>query len=270
MRINKVFIFMALIGSYFVLLACNRSDRTDSVIDLPKYPPNAGVGLIHFNTQHAIPLYKNATEKDAYNNVQFKVEEKGDDKGITNIYIPNQKNLLQPYDLYVGDSEKDGKEHQQMGLFPFAPKLSFRVMEKLSDGVIVFLNEKTRETSFIKLNPKNDYRNGKEHPEFFDPNFVDTKINNWYYYESWEQALKRAYLVTVPSGTLIYDKPNGTGSPLYNIQDLYFKVTEVDGDWAQVCTQGNVLAGDKEALGWVIWKANGEIKVNIMLNGGYD
>ncbi|MEI5983830.1 MULTISPECIES: hypothetical protein [Sphingobacterium] len=270
MQINKLFFFSALLGCYWVLLACNRSDTTKIDIDLPKYPPNAGVGLIHFNTQHAIPLFKNPTEKDAYNSIQFKVEEKGEDKGITHIYIPNQKNLLQPYDLNVGDSEKEGKENQQMGLFRFAPKLSFRVMEKLSDGVIVLLNEKTRETSFIKLDPKNDYRNGKEHPEFFDPNFVDTKISNWYYYESWEQALKRAYMVTVPSGTLIYDKPNGTGSHLSNIQNLYFKVTEVDGDWAQVSTRGNVLAGDKEVLGWVIWKANEEIKVNILLNGGYD
>ncbi|MFD0715575.1 hypothetical protein [Paenibacillus sp. GCM10027626] len=233
-------------------------------LELPKSKNKLGIGLIHFNLNTPIPLYKSESDLAPYDTLRFVRIESGKDKGKCDFQTDKLGKHLRPYTMNEGDSDKEAKEHINMGLIRFSPELTFRVLSKTDDGFTVMINEETLETSFVKVDLKNDLRkNTSSDPDFFDPNFVDSKIADWFYYETWGQALKRAWYITYDENE-VYNQPEGTKitpSVEFNRAD------SVEGDWVRLRERYN---DNKNDFGWVKWRENDSLKIGIVLNGGYE
>ena len=163
--------------------------------------------------------------------------------------------------MYEGDSDIEAKGYEHI-LTRFRPRIAFKVIEKKSNGFVVIVNEKTLETSFIKIDFKNDLGLNLKDNFNFDPNFVDSKIDNWFYYESWEQALKRADAIQYDSKN-VYNKPNGVkikSKIEFNIVD------SINGDWARLIVRNDRFNPN---FGWIKWKENDSIRVAI-IDGVYE
>ncbi|MFD2556121.1 hypothetical protein [Sphingobacterium tabacisoli] len=256
---------------FFLLSACEHRQQSTVALDLPPAATKAGVGLIHFNTDHSIALYRSPTDSLPFDSLQFVVEQRGSNRGQCKFVTKQLKDNLQPYIMDSGDSFENGEKHRQMGLIHFAPQITFRVSEKIKDGVFIIVNEQKNETCFVKLNPDNDYTIGKDKDAiFFDPNFPDTNIDNWYLFETWPQAITRAFLIEVPDATLAYSKPDGDLVKFQNIGSALFNADSVYKDWVHISNQMYVNEGEKAIDTWVKWIENDSIKVLITLNGGYE
>lgn len=261
-----------IVSTLLFFASCTEAQKKPTKnMNLPIAPTKAGIGLIHFNPNNTILLYKSQHEKIPFDSIQFVIEKSGSDKERCNFVTTHLKSGLQPYILDQGDSDKDGQDHQQMGLIRFVPQLTFKVIDKLESGVVVLVNEKTNETSFIRLNAANDYRKeSNEVSGFFDPNFPDTKIVDWYYFETWEQAIKRSFVINIPRGTLAYNKPDGNKVQVPDIESLLFKADTIKNNWVLITNKSFLGEGQKETSVWVKWKDNDAIKIHPVLNGGYE
>jgi hypothetical protein len=251
---------------FIALMSCNSTVQQSQQLNLPQSKSKVGIGLIHFNLNQAIPLYKSEHDTVAYDTLQFVEVKAGTNKGKCNFKTTTLGNQLNPYTLSEGDSENEGREHTQMGLIRFAPELIFTVVSQTKAGVTVIINEATAATSFIRIDPKNDLRiNTNSDPQFFDPNFVDPKTPYWFYYETWEQALKRAWSIGYNKNE-VYDKPNGQK---LKTEIEFSQIDSVQGNWARLGERYPTDSKTKNG-GWVKWQENDSIKISIMLNGGYE
>lgn len=254
----------------FLLFGACRQDQATS-LDLQTASTKAGIGLIHFNTDHNILLYRSSTDSLAFDSLQFTIEKSGKKSGQCKFVTQHLKDKLQPYIMDPGDSKEDGQKHLQMGLIHFAPQLTFRVSEKMENGVSIVINEENSETCFVRLNPKNNYAHGKdENLIFFDPNFPDTEIDNWYLFETWPQAILRAFLIQVPDSTPTYDAPNGNLRSFKALGNALFNADSIYKDWVRIDNQTYLAEGDTVIKTWVRWIEYDSIKVFLTLNGGYE
>lgn len=274
MRINIIFKkYIFLFGLPLLVIGC-KSKQNESTnqqmnntpLELSKSDQKLGIGLIHMNLNTAIPLYKSKNDSIAYDTLGFKLIEKGKEKGKLQFTTNILKERLKPYALEQGDSEAQGKEHYQMGLFRFSPVLAFTVLDRDKDGATIVMNEESRETSYIRLLKENDLnKHDKKEISYFDPNFVDTQNPNWYFYEIWEEALKRAFYITLPEGTKFYDAPNKN---LINITlGDNPQVESFENEWVQI--KGKDDSG-KSTKAWVRWKDKDKLLIYYQLHGGYE
>ncbi len=262
---------IGIIAFFFLLSACGHRQQSTVSLDLPPAATKAGIGLIHFNTDHSIALYRNPTDSLPFDSLQFVVEQKGSNRGQCKFVTQQLKNNLQPYTMNAGDSFENGERHRQMGLIHFAPQLTFRVSEKLKDGVFIVVNEQKNETCFVKLDPDNDYTLGKDKDAiFFDPNFPDTDIDNWYLFETWPQAILRAYIIQISGSTSLYDTPDGKVSNYPDVESILFNADSVHNNWVHITNQVYLAEGEKPIKAWVKWIENDRIKLLLTLNGGYE
>lgn len=254
-----------------LLTACGGQSQHGEKLNLAVASTKAGIGLIHFNTNHTIPLYKTSTDSLAFDSLRFVIEKKGSKSGRCKFVTQHLRNNLQPYTMDSGDSDKEGEMHRQMGLIHFAPQLTFRVSEKLKNGVFIVINEKKNETCFVKLNPENNYALGKEGDFiFFDPNFPETHISNWYFFETWPQAILRAHVIQVPDTIATHDMPDGNTTNFPNLGALLFNADSIYRDWVRITNRPFLAEGEKTITTWIKWKESDNIKLLLTLNGGYE
>ena len=258
----KILLFLI---SFFLFFGCNKQSKF-SKIELPKSSSKLGTGIIHFNTQFPIPLYRTENDSLPYDTLKFRSKEFGLQKGTMLFETKTLGEKLQPYLLEKGDSDFDAKSNINVGLIRFVPQLIFRVQKKSENGVTVIINEETFETSYVKLNGKNQVK-----PDFnyFDPNLHDYKENpNWHYYQSWDETIRRAFSITPNKGERIYETPNGK---LLRIEeaDQYYTVDSIVGNWAKLSNYG-INSYEKTNKGWLQWNRNDSITVHIRMQGGYE
>lgn len=266
---------VVIIGLFiFLLNSCNKSVDDNNSHSNPQNQnleianSKSGIGLIHFNTELPIPFYINENGSLAYDTLKFKIKKTGVNQGITLFKTKFLKYKLQPYTLSGGTSTQEGLGNINTGLIPFSPEVVFRVIKKTASGVLVIINEDTLQTLFIRINTNNNLRLDEEYKsENFDPNFINTKIKNWYYYETWKQALVRAYFINLNRNAKLFDEPEGNIIRGNRHQPL--TIDSVSGDWARL-TNHHFEMNDKKIIGWMKWLENDSITINIMLNGGYD
>ncbi|MHC8950586.1 hypothetical protein [Sphingobacterium hungaricum] len=249
----------------FCLCSCSSTSSLDAV-KLPITENKVGIGLLHLNVSETIRLYTTDTASNPYDSISFRRIESGSNKGKLDFKTTRLGNRLKPYILSEGDSDADGEDHRNMGLIHFVPELTFSVIEQTAAGFTILINEETFETSFISIDPENDLRKNNNSDElFFNPNFIDSKISSWFYYESWEQAIKRAWYIDYEDEKL-FDQPFGTN--LKTDVDLH-QADSVAGNWIRVIDPHK--RGQKNAPhGWVQWRDTDKILVHIVLNGGYE
>lgn len=260
---------LAILMAKVVIIASCHSDATNTqkklavLSDLPISSSKAGIGLIHFSLNKTLPLYKSEEDAQPYDSLRFVEIKTGANKGKCSFQTSFLNKKLQPYTLDEGDTDVEAQQHISMGLIRFAPQLVFRVLSKTDKGVQVFINEQTGETSFIPIHPEKDLRkNTTADTHFFDPNFIDAKIPDWFYFETWEQALKRAWQIDYDRKEL-FDRPNG--KKIKPDESIAITVDSVQNDWIRF-----VSKYDNRFYGWTKWKAGDSIVVNMILNGGYE
>ncbi|WP_136668070.1 hypothetical protein [Flavobacterium sp. H122] len=258
----KKFLFYLISHGLFV--SCNFIKEKTFDVTLPKSSSKTGIGLIHFNLSEPIKFFKTETDSIPYDTLKFSETAFGLYKGTCEFKTGQLGSKLKPYILFQGDSDSEAENNLRMGLIRFAPELVFRVVKATKNGFIVVIDESTLETSYIKVDFKNDLRkNTNSNPNFFEPNFVDSKISNWFYYETWPQILKRAYEISIDTAK-IYHSPNGRK---ISTDREYARIDSVTGDWARLIEGFNE---DSKKIGWIKWHENDSIKVGIVLNGGYE
>lgn len=240
------------------------SCHSDKELKLQSSKNSLGIGLIHFNLNESIPLFISDTSTIAFDTLQFSKKNSGFNQGKCIFKTKNLDEKLNPYFLFEGDSDADAKSHLRSGLIRFLPQLIFRVVKKTDKGVVVLLNEETKETIFIKIAFENDYRlHTKNGSNFFEPNFIDVPIDNWFYYEDWKQVMLRAWYVTY-NNLDVYDLPNGKK---ITVSESLNQIDSVKGDWARVVERYD---NNKNNFRWIKWNENDTLTIDITLNGGYD
>ena len=258
---------LAIIAFAF-LLSCDQIVKNDPDSALPKAKNIAGIGLLHLSPYSNYILYKSFSDSVAYDSIQISQISFGLQKGKTRFKTSTLGKRLNPYTLDGGDSDLEGESHIKKGLIAFSPEIIFRVVSKVENTYEVMIDETSHETSFIKLMPENNLllTTASKKDFFYDPNFVESSTPNWYFFETWEQALKRAWSVEAPDGTVFLDKPDG--NPIAHSLE-YYKLDSVDGEWARF-SDSYPNGEEKTQKGWARWKRNDSILVNIILNGGYE
>lgn len=241
-----------------------------SKVELPRVDSIIGEGLIYFNLNHPLPLFATEYDTAAYDTLKFVEVKSGPNKGKGDFKTYTLGNRLIPYEMNVGDSDVEAKRNVEMGLIRFRPYLIFRVIKKMDNAIVVLINEETKESSVIKIDDNNNIREeDKDGNAFFDPNFVDSKNDNWFFYETWPQALMRAFLISLPKDLPIFDQPNGKQIALAK-QETNFRVLAVEGNWARISNEPYHYEGDKLLDAWVKWHDQGKMNIHLMLNGGYE
>lgn len=274
-KIIKAFCLFSLSVVIFCNISCYGGSEgmtkvNKSKVELPRVDSIIGEGLIYFNLNHPLPLFATDHDTVAYDTLKFVEIKSGPNKGKGDFKTNTLGNRLKPYEMNLGDSDKEAESHVQMGLIRFRPYLIFRVVKKMDNAIVVLINEETKESSVIKIDDNNNIREeDKDGIAFFDPNFVDSKNNNWFFYETWPQALMRAFLISLPKDLPIFDQPNGKQIALAK-QETNFRVLSVEGDWARISNEPYHYEGDKLLDAWVKWHDQGKMNVHLMLNGGYE
>lgn len=254
----------------FMLLVIGCKDTEKNALNLPLAKDAAGIGLLHLSPNKNYKFYKDFQAAEAYDSLQISEVKDGRDKGKASYSTEHLGKSLQPYDLYSGDSDSEGEANRNMGLIRFNPTITFTVAERQGEFYKVVINEKTRETSVIRLDAKHDFRKTTADKDnlFFDPNFmVQTKDPYWYFYETWPQALQRAFVIGFTDKVPLYDAPNG------NLVRHTFDVGRADsvyGDWARITNDVYNDKSEPDNKVWLRWKDSTGIKVSITLNGGYE
>lgn len=243
-------------GSYFPSL-----DRYDSL----------GTGILQFSFTDKIPLYANAGDKTPFDTLVIRQKKDGSYAFLTKVL----KNHFAPYRLSVGDTYEAGRQHIRMGLVHFPAELQFRVVEATPTHFRVVIDEKEKLTCFIHIQPGHALCSTLVQKELHNSmpyNGKKATYNpNWYLYETWENFLQRAYLVTVKPEIPLFGSPGGNRIPWPkredNCQDC-FKVGAVRGEWAQLIDRED-YSRKKKPYGWVKWQ-NGKTMTISYMEFGYE
>lgn len=227
-----------------------------------------GIGLIHVNVQHNLPLYASFEDKVPYDHIRFIKQQSGFDKGIVIFKTNFLKDKLIPYAMEQGDSDQAAQNHINMGLIRFSPLLTFRYIEQQGHDFKVLLNEKTGETSVLRFDPKNNIsKEIQESQQNFDPHLFSPQVSNWYFPETWKNALLRAYSINYPQETIQYDSPEG--KPI-KAMDYLYRVDSVAGSWIKVAQPYINSSNDPKPSAWIKWKNDSQMLISVQLHGGYD
>ncbi|MEO5911380.1 MAG: hypothetical protein ABIP95_10860 [Pelobium sp.] len=223
-----------------------------------KTEKQVGIGLLNANTTSTIYLYQNESDAKPIDSISFKIKNNGTTKFITGID-------LEPYNLFEGNSDEEGKTNISMGLVHFGPSLKFRVIDSTKNAFKIMTNEKTYAFCYVKRDNKNAYYTTEKQLE--ENNCIgcpNSKYNpNWYVFEIWERYLKRVSFAQKQK-LIIYDQPNGKiifTEPTNN--SIPFSISELKGDWAKIAEP--YITADKVSKinGWTQWKNKNELLIEI-------
>lgn len=242
---------------------CNSSQE----IALPITTEKLGIGLLHFSPANTIRFYKDENAKSPFDSLVTDVVKSGSHKGRAKFNTSVLGSRLKPYVLSEGDSDAEGESNRNHGLIRFSPEITFGVIKKNGNAYTVVISEQSGETAVVKSDPKHDYHTTKKDKKnnFFDPNFPQTNDPFWFFYETWEEAMKRAWNTGMPENTVYYDQPNGKRITFIP-ESSGTGVDSVNGDWARFYNKFS----DNKTKAWAKWRENDSMKVNLILHGGYE
>lgn len=223
-----------------------------------KTEKQVGIGLINVNTASVLFLYQNESDLKPIDSINFKIKNDGSTKFISDID-------LNPYHLFNGNSDEEGKSNINMGLVHFGPLLKFRVIDSTKSAFKIITNEKTNAFYYLKRDYKNAYYTTEQ--ELQDNSCIgcpNSKYNpRWFVFETWERYLKRVVFATKQK-LIIYDQPNGkiifTDSTNSSIP---FSISELEGDWAKIADPYSTVDEISKLYGWTQWKDKNEVLIEI-------
>ena len=237
-----------------ITLSCNgQANRTamknDEELELIKAPVSIGLGTLDISFDLPVPLYRTENDITPIDVLTFVRAEDG-------VWHYETKNLksFKLYKMYGGNSHDETKRNISVGLTYFPPELSFRVLYATDSYWRVVINETGFETVVIRRDP--DYDLLQNRLKFSFDNTTQKPYKGSYAYETWEDLLKRAILVSFNGNYAVYDAPEGKKIIEKTKSDNY-KVTEVCGDWVKIERSGR-------QEGWAKWKSDTEIFVEII------
>jgi hypothetical protein len=229
---------------------------------LVKAPVSVGLGILDISLNLPVPLFRTENDTLSVDTLIFEYSKTGE------LLFKTSMLELNPYLMSGGDSDERSEEHINMGLIRFPPKLSFRVLEADENYYRVVADESNFTSVVIFKNP--DYAIVPQRPNVFGGiNMPKDKTYKGYYaYETWEQVLLLAEFVDFSGKYAVYDVPEG--EKIFentNRESLPYQVSEVRGDWMKVKKgfgREGYFEGIENAEGWVKWKTETEILVNII------
>lgn len=236
--------------------------ENDKSLNLIEYPVSVGLGLLEVSFDRPVPLYRAENDTVPFDTLAFRQDEKG-------VWHYETKRLkrLKPYSLYGGDPDETANERINMGLAALPPELAFRVLTANDSCYCVVIHEERFATAVIRKDP--GYAVWPQRSSL--PGIQASNAGNYkgyYAFETWEHFLKRAEFVDFgQTGYAVYDAPDGNKIFENARPDfLPYTVTEVRGDWMKVKKgRGREFnfEGIENAEGWIKWKNDTEILVNI-------
>lgn len=220
-----------------------------------------GIGLLEANTTYPIPLFKNEHDSIPTEILQFKTDKNGVTKLIAKLDV-------KPYEMFGGESHKQGRMSVSMGITRLSPVLKFRVIDSTQNTFTIITNEKTGQAFLIKKDIQNAYYETIK--QFEENNCIGCPGSHhnprWYIFETWERYLKRVEYIE-KSNMVIYDQPEGkiifenSGNKF-----LPFVISEVKGDWIKLKKGfGREFNFDDTVNyeGWTQWKDGNKILIKI-------
>jgi hypothetical protein len=262
-RVGKIIVTLFAV---MMLFSCseqtNQSNIMKNELDLIKSPVTVGLGRLEISFDLPVPLYRIENEETPIDILSFKRSM----NGVWH-YKTKKLNSFKPYQMFGGDSNEKAKRHINMGLIRFPPKLAFRVLEATDTFYRIVIDEDSFETvvvrkdvDYAELSQSKDLFGGIDMPK-------DKSYKGYYAYETWEHLLKRAEFVNFRDNYSVYGAPNG--NKIFENTDqkfLPYGVIEVSGDWIKVkkgIGRESNFKGIENAEGWVKWKDENKILVNI-------
>lgn len=206
-----------------------------------------GIGLLEMNTEHPIPLIRNAKDSLPFDTLRFEIDKAGKTKFIFSADI-------EPYRISEGDSFIKGNNTIQSGLISFSPELKFRVIDTSNNIFEVVMNEQTEAICFINMKT------------YIDLNNIDDKDSTFYNYEPWPDYIKRSEFIT-KKDLVIYDKPDG--NIIFENKGekfLPFQVVQVAGDWIKLKKAFGREFNFDDIInynGWTQWRSKDRILISI-------
>lgn len=249
----------------FPLLACTAPKKEvhpmgDQIV-LPIAKENLlGIGFLQISIHKPIPLYLTPESKTPFDAIEF-VPKKWREKGSYEIRTTVLKERLKPEKAYGGMSNKEGEESEQHGLIHFAPELMFRVVGATDTWFRVMINEETKETAVVRVDPGfRMYRSAAEMNHM--PGFLlgEDGSRDCYLYETWETYLKRVESVRPLDGK-VYDRPDDQSRTSHNRR--WLNIVEVQGDWLRVGTPETARSDVEKEEGWIRWREGNDLKMLI-------
>lgn len=234
--------------SLIILIACFAACKND-VPMLKKMQGNFNeTGIVTVSLDTPLPLYATSDDKEPYDNIIFSRVLSGKEKGSIAIKTKHLKSRLKPYQMTGGSSDAEGEELINVGLGPWPACLTFRVISSTPQYFEVLINDVSKETAYIKkegrtlLNSQNEnYSQVEEQQRKFQANY--------FVYETWPNFLKRCEYISITNYD-VYTAPNT--KPLKRVvAGDYFKVVDVNGDWAKVIKNDTPI--------WILWRKNNKL-----------
>ncbi len=222
-----------------------------------------GCGLLSTSLNEPIPIFANPNDEIPFDIIRFSKVLFGTRKGTTEFQTFKLKEKLKPYTISDGRTDAENERFVNMGLNWRGPSLRFKVLEATDQYFKVLLNDTTHETGFIK---KTDAIKvyGSEVDLYAASNLPKEEV--YLTYERWENYLKRAEMVIV-NKLNIYDAKKGTKIEKSEQMEGYFKVVEVDGNWAKIEFDENRVNNDSPITsGWIQWNDSKNILIQIILH----
>jgi hypothetical protein len=241
----------------------NNHHQMKSDEQLIKASVSVGLGTLDISFDMPVPFFRTENDTIPVDTLTFEKSKTGEWLYKTN------RLKLNPYRMSGGDTDKRAREHISMGLIRFPPRLSFRVLEADENYYRVVVDESAFETVVIRKDP--DYLEwlGDTGSYYQVLPALDYwgDIKGYYFYETWEQLLLRAEFEEFSDNYALYE--NTKEKKIFeqtNHKFLPYKVTEVRDDWINVkksVSHEEYFEGIENPEGWVKWKTDTEILVNI-------
>lgn len=211
-----------------------------------KVEPTIGVGRLQVSLNKDIPLYYSASSSQPFDTIKFSQVKEGLDAGKWTMSAKKLQRLV-PAKFAAGDSYAAAAEHSST--LPELPVLVFKVVDIVSGGFVVVVNEQTYETCIIKQDKAHTfYTLGK--PYWSTNHRSGEQDPGWFLYETWNVYLKRLAAIAI-SSPKIYDNPDG--KLIASSSDrVAFKVIFAAGNWVKVRISGS-SSNEVPEEGWVKW-----------------
>ena len=210
-----------------ILISCKSQDL--NLHKISKDINYVGSGFIEINFRKPLKIFKNDNSSSYFDEISF-------DETTKKFKSVNHSQTLEKK-INSFNNFEDIKELQR-------PR-TFIVLDISKTYYKILLNETTKETGFIA---------------------IDSAIENLHKYLTWEFYLKNAEMIRVNNAD-IYDNVNGEKINQIGNQQCYFKIIQVEKEWAKIIytdriNMNNEIARDKN--GWIRWRDNETILIRII------
>lgn len=235
----------------YILLFLSLFISCKNFAELKQSQEIVGIGIIYLDPKNPIKLYKNENGLNPFDSIYF-TKNKILKKGSYTIGKNSISKFFNPYNVYLGDSNKEAEKNMNKGLIKFEPQIAFKVLEHKNNMYKILLNDVTKEYCFINMKERINLIDAAYLIEQnFDPNFVPDSVNNWFIYESWTQHMRNSIILN--TDLKFFSKPN-KGVEI-EMKNNHFVVDTLIDDWAKCYIDDNKVA-------WTKWKENNFILFN--------